>query len=258
MRFFFFILFPGILLIGLSSCFSQPTPLPLLPTDTISPSQTPTPTIVWFPATATYTPLPTITAPVTPTVYIEPVYGSLILADDFSDPTLWTLGRTSMGNLALGENELTLVVTQPEGYLFSLRKDTILRDFYLEITASPSICRGEDEYGLLLRVSPSLDLYRFSLSCNGQARVDRLLAGQASSPQPPTWSWAIPPGAPSTSRLAVWAAGKEMRFYANDTYLFTVQDPVLRSGGFGVFTRAAGEDSVTVNFSKLEIYETSE
>jgi len=66
-------------------------------------------------------------------------------------------------------------------------------------------------------------------------------------------SGAIPPGAPSTSRLAVWAKGKEMRFYANGEYLFTVSDRSLASGNLGVFIRSAGEDDVTVSFSDLII-----
>jgi hypothetical protein len=71
-------------------------------------------------------------------------------------------------------------------------------------------------------------------------------------------NWAIPPGAPSASRLGVWALGKELHFYANEVYLFSVRDPVLLAGGLGVFVRAAGEEAVTVNFSKLEVYEATE
>ena len=66
-------------------------------------------------------------------------------------------------------------------------------------------------------------------------------------------SGAIPPGAPSTSRMAVWARGSEMRFFANDEYLFTVHDPLLPSGSLGVFARSSGDLAVTVNFSDLVV-----
>jgi len=71
-------------------------------------------------------------------------------------------------------------------------------------------------------------------------------------------SGAIPPGAPSNSQLAVWAVGKEMRFFANGEHLFTVYEPTLPSGGIGVFARASGEDDVTVSYSNLVVYEATE
>ena len=183
--------------------------------------------------------------------------GAILFTDDFSEASLWSLIRTETTSIALGKNALTLALNQPGGYLFSLRKEPVLEDFYLEITASPSLCRGQDEYGLLLRVSPALEFYRFSLSCDGQTRLDKYFKGKASSPQSWTLSGAVPPGAPSSSRLAVQAQGKEMRFYINDELQFTVQDPSLATGMIGVFVRSAGENAVTISFSNLVVREVS-
>jgi hypothetical protein len=242
----------------LASCLPVATALPPLPTDTPSPpTASPTGTIVWFPPTSTYTPLPPVTPGITPTLDLSPGYGSLIFSDDFLKPEFWTLGRSGAGSAALGKSELSLVVNQPRGYLYSLRQETALSDFYLEMTASPSICRGTDEYGLLVRLVSLQDFYRFGLNCRGEARLDRLIGGEASSPFPPEINGAIPPGAPSTSRLGVWALGKEIRFYANGQYLFTVSDPVLRVGGLGVYSRASGDDTMTVNFSDLDVYQAT-
>jgi len=68
-------------------------------------------------------------------------------------------------------------------------------------------------------------------------------------------SGAVPPGAPSSSRLGVWAEGKEMRFYINNEFQFSVSDPSLVSGTIGVFIRSAGENAVTVSFSDLVVRE---
>jgi hypothetical protein len=229
-----------------------------VPTNTAPhPSQTPTATIVWFPPTATFTPLPTVTRSITTTLDTRPRYGNLIFQDDFTQPENWRLGKTSTGNIALGKNELSLGVSQPPGYLYSLRRDTTLDDFYIEITASPSICRGKDEYGLLLRVSPTSDFFRFGLNCAGEARLDRYLAGQASSPQPPTPNGVVPPGAPSSSRLAVWAVQRDLRFYVNDVFLFSIRDASLPEGGIGLYVRATGTEAVTVNFSDLKVYQAA-
>jgi hypothetical protein len=142
-------------------------------------------------------------------------------------------------------------------YAYTMRDEPVLGDFYVEITASPTLCQGNDEYGLLLRMTSPADFYRYSLSCNGKIRLDRLVAGQASSPQPWMQSGTVPPGAPSISRLAAWIYGKEMRFFVNDTYQFTVKDPLLASGNIGVFARSAGENAVTVSFSELLVRKIS-
>ena len=245
-----------LLLIGQAACLPLlAPPLPPLTSTPAPPTQTATATVVWFPATATNTPFPTPTLPVTPTLDTRPGYGGLLFTDDFSDTQGWTQGQTGSGLVAFGKNELTLAVTRERGYLTSQRRNTKLSDFYLEITATPTICRGQDEYGLLLRTNGAGNLYRFSLTCDGRARLDRLYQGQASSPQPLQYFGTVPPGAPSQSRLAVQAQGRELSFYANDGFLFMVREPTLPSGGLGVFSRAAGPDVVTVSFSNLQVYE---
>ena len=242
------------LLSGQTACLPQGTPATPEPTFTPIPAtETATPTIIWFPATATYTPFPTLV--ITPTVEVQPLFGELIFSDNFTQPTPWTLGQTASTSVALGKEELTLEIDQPGGYLYSLRQGTDLSDFYLEITASPSLCKGQDEYGLLLRASPNLDFYRFSLTCDGQVRLDKYFQGKASSPHAPDYSGAVPPGAPSSSLLGVWASGKEMRFYVNGEYQFSVRDPSLPRGGLGTFIRSNGENAVTVSFSELEVYQ---
>jgi hypothetical protein len=248
----------AVLIVGLSmvGCQLIATPAPPLPTDTPQPpTETPTPTIVWFPPTPTATPLSTTTLQAVPTLDALPQLGELLFADNFADLKGWTTGKTGSGSIARGKNELTLAVNRPDGYLYSLRQGTRLGNFYAEITASPTICRGSDEYGLLLRVSPGLDFYRFSLTCAGQTRLDKYYQGKASSPQELAFSGAAPRGAPSQSRLGVLADGNELSFYINGEYQYTVRDPSMLAGGLGVFARAAGEDAVTVNFSDLKVYQ---
>jgi hypothetical protein len=241
----------------LAGCAPAATPA-ALPTDTPQPPMdTPTPTIVWFPPTATFTPYPT-QATLAPTPDQRPGIGAVIFEDDFSEAGAWRLTSTPAGSVALGRQELTIVISGAKTYLVSIREQPIFTDFYLEITANPNLCSGMDEYGLLLRVSPELDAYRFSLSCDGSVRLDRLYQGQASSPVPWMPSGAVPPGAPSISRLGVWAVGAEMRFFVNDFYQFTVRDPLLPSGGLGVFARTDDDLPLTVNFSDLVVHEVDQ
>lgn len=221
----------------------------LVSTSTPTLTPTPTATVEWFPATSTPTLMPT--SPITPTQEFHPNLGEVIIHDDFSAPGSWTLGKTSSGNIALGLNEITIAIAESKAYDYSVRQEPILADFYLEITASPTLCQGEDQYGVLIRMASSGDFYRYSLSCDGRVRLDRVVQGIATSPQPWIKSSAVPPGAPITTRLGVWALGNEMRFFINDQHQFTVTDPLLHSGNLGVFARSMGDTAVTVNFSEL-------
>lgn len=189
---------------------------------------------------------------------MRPGVGEVIFEDDFSSAGAWQLGTSANGTVALGLNELTIAIVQPRAYLFSTRTEPTFGDFYAEITASPNLCAGLDEYGLLFRVRSLGDFYRYSLSCDGQLRLDRLVGGTAGSPQPWLVSAAVPRGAPSSSRLGVWAAGRELRFFINDEFQFAVSDAYHSSGILGVFARSAAENAVSVSFSDLKVYQVGQ
>src|SRR4030043_862421 len=165
-----------------SACALAPTTVstPIQLTDTSIPAKTVTPTTVWFPPTATHTAFPTQVH--TPTADMRPNLGTILYEDDFSSPAGWSLTHTEAGSVAYGKDELTIAIGETNAYLFSVLEQPAFGDFYLEITAGPSMCRDFDEYGVLFRVSPASDYYRFSLSCNGQVRLDRIISGQVSSP----------------------------------------------------------------------------
>ena len=248
------LLFFGILLVFISSsCTASPTVEVFSIATQAGPTATITPTIVWFPPTATPTAFPTPV--ITPTADMRPTLGRILLEDDFSDPNSWTSSQSADGSVALGLNELTIAIGEMNAYLYSLRQEPPFTDFYLEITANTSLCHGLDEYGVLFRVSPNIDYYRFSLSCNGQMRLDRIVDGKASSPQPWLMSGAVPPGAPSSARIGIAALGDALSFFVNGRYQFSVHDPLLTSGGLGVFARSANEMAVTVNFTDLVVSE---
>lgn len=233
---------------------------PTIPTYTETPppvdTPAPTETIVWFPPTATHTPFPT--PQITPTIDYRVGVGEMIFSDNFSSEGHWQLGMSQNRNAAIGVNEISIVVSGARTYMSSTREQPILGNFYLEITAQPNLCRGMDEYGLLLRVSSESNFYRFSLSCDGQVRFERVIDGVPAVRQDWMVSGSVPPGAPSIPRLAVFALGDEMRFFVNEEYLFTIMDAMINSGRIGVFARSASAETVTINFSDLKVWEIVE
>ncbi|MBE0699206.1 MAG: hypothetical protein IH586_19975 [Anaerolineaceae bacterium] len=242
-----------LIVLALTACLpAEASPAPVPPTETATATPLPSATIIWFPATPTYTPFPT--REITPTQDLRPEIGGLILEDRFDDPQSWATSRTAVGSVAFGQKELTLAVASPRGSLISLRAEPQLSDFYLEIDSLPSLCRTDDNYGLILRATSRFDYYRLLVNCNGQLRMERLKNEKPVLLQDWITSGQIFPGGMIRLRLGVWAQKDEMRVFVNDIYQFTVQDPVWPAGQVGVFARSAGDTPLTVNFSQLKIF----
>ena len=224
-----------------------PTATPM-PTATQTPPQTPT--IVWFPASATPAQLvfPTYTA----MPEMSPGIGSVTFSDDFSDDSVWDTGVSNRGSAAISRNRLTLAA-EPGAYLESLRRELTLGNFYAEITARPSLCRGDDTYGVLVR-GIGLNYYRFILSCNSQVSSERVNAGVKLSIHEPVTSGDAPPGAPGEVRIGVWAVGSDIRLFLNGRYQFSINDKSFPSGAIGVFVRSA-DNPMSVTFSDLTVYD---
>ncbi len=177
--------------------------------------------------------------------------GSIIASDDFSRSSTWDTASSDQGSASISRDRLTLAV-QPGVYMTSLQRNIIAGDFYAEITARPSLCRGEDEYGFLVRAN-AVTYYRFSLTCNGQAHAERISLKERHDLHEPVLSGDVPPGAPGEVRIGVWAAGPELRLFLNGRFQFSISDLNLSSGTVGVFARAAGDTPVTVTFSDLVV-----
>lgn len=237
------------LLLLCSACFVSIAPPQ--PTDTPTPRPTQTSTFVWFPPTATFTPFPTLAATATPD--LRTGVGDLLLEDDFTDATVWSTSTDNEASATISNGRMNLSLKRADSYLITTRSGPVLEDFYVEITAGPNFCHGEDEYGLIVRDLEG-DHYRFALSCDGRVKVDRYYHGSLSRQAGWLQSGIIPLVTPSTSRLQIWAAGSQIRFFVNDLYLFSVTDSLLYEGTIGVFVHASGEGDVSVSFSDLKIW----
>lgn len=235
--------------LALAACVPIRTP-PALATATETPTTPPTATIQWFPSTSTPTPRPVIIPSATP-IYL-PGLSNEIFTDNFASPENWNTVSSNEGSVSVSRNRITVAVKTPNTYLFSLRNEPLLTDFYAEINAHPTLCRGADAYGLLFRAN-NLNAYRFALACDGTVRLEfakaynhpRVLAGPAPSGD-------VPPGSPADVRLGVWVVGTEMRFFLNGRHQFTLTDRNLESGTFGVFVQSSTlNTATTVTFSDL-------
>jgi hypothetical protein len=211
---------------------------------------TPTATIVWFPPSATPTALAVPSHTGTPEM--SPGISDVTTTDDFEDDSPWDTAKSDNGSAVIGNNRLSLAV-QPGYYLSSMRRELFMSDFYAEITARPSLCRGDDNYGIIVRGVGSY-FYRFVLTCSGEIRAERINGGTRLPihEQVPSGDAPRPPG---EVRIGMWAVGSEMRLFLNGRFQFSVSEPTFPSGGFGVFARSTGDDPVSVTFSDFKVYD---
>lgn len=246
-------LFSSFLALLLTSCSAMDA---FLATDTPKPATEtplPSPTIVWFPPSAT--PTPQFLSTKAPTPEMRPGLGTDIITDDFSDPLDWDVITSNEASAVMQDNRLSLAV-QSQVYMTSLRHDTLINDYYAEITAQPSLCRGEDSYGVLIRANGG-SYYRFALACDGTVRAERVTNSVRLALQKPIPSGDVPPGAPGKVRIGVWTVGNEMRLFLNGRFQFSINDPSFPIGTIGVFVRSAGETAAVVSFSDLVIQEVN-
>jgi hypothetical protein len=243
-----------VLVLALTAC-SPTLPTQGIPTQVLESATitvTSTPTIIWFPATPTATQLIS-PSPVPPTQAPPPSVGDLIFQDNFTNHNLWTSGKLTVGIIAYGIEELDLAISEPHGVLISQRSEPVLTDFYLEVTAEPSLCLNGDNYGIQFRMSSPGDFYRYIISCQGKIRLERLKGGVGQVLLDWSNSAQAMPNPSGTYRLGIWAKGKELKLYLNGMLQFSATDDSLASGGLALFARSMGDNPVTVGFSNLVV-----
>lgn len=252
----------GLLLLGLlvltAGCDILLPAAPLDPTATATQTLTPTSTIDWFPVTATPTLIVPPTATPQPTLVGHPSgVTELRVTDDFTDTQLWTQPSNASGNVAFGNENLTLAVARQSAYLFSLSQYSLSADFYLELTVQTTLCQPEDQFGVVFWRQAEGDYYRLLFSCAGEYRLELIQGGATVVVHDWEGASRMQPGAPATNRIGVYASNGVFQLYINDTFQFEERVAQNRSGDLGVFARAVEGNAMTVRVSELEIYRVS-
>lgn len=232
------------------------TPMPSPVQATMTPTETPTPTRIWFPATET--PTPRSTGPTqTPTIDLRPLDGLILLQDDFSQTDRWELIQANYGSVAYGKNELTIAIKEVRRSLYTTIFEPVPADYYLEVTINPSLCKNDDQYGVIFRTQSNSQFYRFVLQCDGVMRIDWVQGSSAAPLATLEKSGQVLPGPLQKLRVGLWLYQDEVRVFVNDIYQFSAYRLQYLDGGLGFFGRAIGGSALTVNFSDLVLRESA-
>lgn len=231
---------------------------PLPPTATPTQTLTPTPTIDWFPATPTPTLIPIASPTPQPTLPdTREGVTELLVSDDFTDANLWNTPQSTSGNVAFGNQNLTLAVAQKGATLVSISQHPLAANFYLEFTAETNLCQTDDQYGVIFWRLSEGDYYRLLLTCDGQYRLEVVQNGVTVVVHDWEMAGHMQPNAPASNRIGLWAREGQFQLYINDTFQFEERVASERSGELGVFARAVSGSPMTVRISDLQIYQVN-
>jgi hypothetical protein len=232
----------------LSACVSVES----LPTPTLTPTERPPTATVFFPTlipTATLTPQPSPTA--TPDIISG--LDQVLFQDRFSTETGWKTLETRVGGVSYLGGRFSLAVNEPHTYFSAISPAPVFYDGFIEVQARAALCSEGDSYGLIFRVTPEGDHYRYTLSCRGKVRFSKISGGEEFVLIPDTQTNSVLSGLLVDNRMAVLLSGDNFRFFLNGIEVFSDQDDSLHAGRVGLMVRARAGGQTTVSFDNFII-----
>lgn len=232
----------------LGGCASAPAASP-----TATPEPPPSPTATF--AFPTLIPTSTVTSVPSPTrsAGIAVDAGAVLFQADFSAEEGWRLSSDADGGASLSGGALVVAVSRPNASRYVIVPVPPAADFLLEAGLRAGLCGPEDEIGILFRVSPQEDNYRFSLDCQAEVRLTRVLERGAAVLAGPAEAPSAIPGSPAVNQIAILARGEEFTFFVNGAEVLRSHDPHLTSGHFAFFVRSAGQGQTTAALTSLTV-----
>lgn len=248
---------------SLASCILQALAAPLLLAGCAStPAPAPTPSLPPAPLPSPFLPIPTLiptpsvtpAATATPAAVLQSGAGDLVFEASFDSDEGWVLGSDSGGGASLSNGSLVLAVSLPNASRFVLAPTPPLADFLVEAGLRASLCTTADEIGLLFRVSPAGDHYRFTLDCQGMVRMTRVVGKGAVLLAGPLAAPGAIPSSPADNRLTLVGQGDTFSLQINDQPVLQVRDPLLPAGQLGFFVRSASQGQTTASLTSFRLW----
>jgi hypothetical protein len=229
------------------------------PTESASPAPprvSPSPAATVVIATLVPSPTPTQAITPTPTLSID-LEGISLLEDSFEEGEGWATGESEDGATTVLDGRLVVAVRQRLTSRLAVSPADPAGDVFVEAEVEAQLCSPGDEYGLAFRIAPDLSYYRFTVGCDGSARLTRVLPDRSMALVVLAPHNAIIPGTEGRNRLAILASGSTLRCFANGQEVITLRDPVLTFGRQGVIVRAGRGGQTTVAFDSFRVVRLS-
>lgn len=243
----------GLMLPLLTACLSTVEETSFEALFSATPTFTPTATVLWFPVTST--PQLRTTATSTPDISEIPGYSELIFDDSEVTDDHWVSASDSNGSILVDQNSVNLAVNSSKGALTAFRNDTLLYNIYFESMMTTSLCKSDDQMGVLFRVNGSMSYYRFLINCSGRVSLQQVAGGTPTTLIDWISTNQVQQGLNNPVKIGVWVYGSNLKIYLNDQLQMEVVNSTFYSGGIGFFAKAAGDSPIAVSFSEIKVYQ---
>lgn len=165
-------------------------------------------------------------------------------------------GDYPAGNIAFGDQTLNLAVSSSGGSLITLRDSPSAREFYLEVSATASLCTRDDTFGVVFWAVNDRTYHRLAFNCGGLFRLEKTTNNRVT----PLTEWfgspmaARTPGVPV--RIGLWVGSGLVRVYLNNEFQFS-HAVTPTTGSIGFFAASNSSTAITTEFSDLRIYQVT-
>jgi hypothetical protein len=213
------------------------TPTPEGGTPEPSPSPTHTPTATWLPSDP------------------RSGLGDPDWIDSFDSAVNWPLYKDSHVSFEIKQSAMFMTALNPDKYNGWIITQPVLRNFYLETTATPLTCAEQDRYGLMLRAvkinSRDYIGYQLRISCDGQY----WFGTWDNHKYIPVVDWTssehlnTAPG--NTNRIGVKMEGNRVTLYANGNMMAEFDAITFSEGKFGLVVGSAVTPKSTVKVDQI-------
>ncbi len=201
--------------------------------------------------TITETPPPSLT----PTPDIRQSFGPQIYATNFDSTDGWLVGRDAYGVTSLDDGQLSVVVNQPDALRTLMSPVAPVGDFYAEVSLHTALCQDKDEFGMVFRVNPLDEQYRFTITCEGGLRLRRILVGSSRALLPfETLNEAVMPHAPADNTLGILARGADFELFVNNISVLQAHDVALPVGKIGLVVSSGKGGQTTTTFDRFTVW----
>ena len=149
---------------------------------TSRPSPSPSATVLLATLVPTQTPTPAVTPTATLSIDLE---GSPLLEETFASAVGWPTGEAASGATTIMDGRLVVAIRQQLTSRLVTSPAEPAGGVFVEAEIEAQVCSPGDEYGLAFRIGPDQSYYRFTVGCDGSARLTRVLPDRKSGTRYP-------------------------------------------------------------------------
>lgn len=144
----------------------------------------------------------------------------------------WLTEADSNGRTAIVNDQLEILIDQPNTIQYVTLEEPLLQDFDLSFEAARMEGTPNSTVGILFRMQSPSQFYRLALNGEGLYIIERHNADGSRNLLSPNWAAhdAILQGSGVANRVRIVAIGPNLRFFVNDVEIASFADSTYASG----------------------------